>query len=215
MTRLILIRHGQSVANALEVGAGQKDYALTDLGKKQAELAALYLTKNEKIDLIYSSDLQRAYDTVLPIAEKLGLPITSHPALREIDTGDFAGMKIMERNKLYPEKVKILKNDFGHMQYPNGESVKESYERVVSYICEIARENDGKCLLIATHAGAIRLFQAFSDGLSWEDAGKAKGTENASINVFECDGDKANAIYTNFTDHVLGFESALPDGYKI
>ena len=63
MTRIILVRHGQSVANANLIFAGHSDFDLTDFGRAQAELLAKHLHKNEKIDAIYSSDLKRAYNT--------------------------------------------------------------------------------------------------------------------------------------------------------
>ena len=61
MTRLILIRHGQSEANEQNRFAGQTNVPLTELGKIQAKSAAEYITKREKIDKIYSSDLQSGF----------------------------------------------------------------------------------------------------------------------------------------------------------
>ena len=75
MTRIILIRHGQSIANFIGKFAGHSDFDLTELGHRQAELAAGYLLKNEKIDKIYASDLLRAYNTAVPTAKALGLEI--------------------------------------------------------------------------------------------------------------------------------------------
>ena len=96
MTRLILIRHGFSMANAEDRFAGYSDFPLSDIGHEQARLAAEYLFANEKIDKIYASDLLRAYHTAPPTAEKFGLPVIKEPRLREIYAGRWEGMKFEE-----------------------------------------------------------------------------------------------------------------------
>ncbi len=207
MTRLILVRHGQSEANAKEIGAGQINYPLTELGRKQAALTAEYLAEHEQIDRIYSSDLDRAYETALPLAQRLGLSITKVPALREFDTGIWAGLPFSVRRERFPEEVARMKSDFSHMQFPEGESVPEVYDRVVSCICRIAEENPDRCVLIATHAGAVRVFQAFAEGYSREEAGKASSGENASLHIYQWDGKRASVLVHNFTDHLTDAES--------
>ena len=208
MTRLILIRHGQSEANLKEIGAGQIDYPLTELGRHQAVLAARYLCANEKIDAIYASDLQRAYDTARPTAEALGLPIIQEPRLREIDTGEWAGMPFDVRRARFPELARVLKEDYSHMRFPGGESIVEVYRRVVPCICEIAKQNDGKTVLIASHAGALRTFLAFANGYAEDEVGKIQtGGENANIHIHEWDAGNLRIVLSNFDGH-LG-ESAL------
>ena len=202
MTRLILVRHGQSEANAKKIGAGQKDYPLTELGHRQAAMTAAYLAEHEKIDCIYSSDLCRAYDTVRPLAERLGLPIHTDPALREIDSGRFAGLLFTERNQRFPEELARLKSDFSHMRYPDGEYVPEAYDRVVGCISRIAETHPGACVLIASHAGAIRTFHAFAEGYSREETGKVSTGENASICIFEWESGRATPIVLYQTDHL-------------
>ena len=155
MTRLILVRHGQSEANLQQFSAGQTDIPLTELGRKQAEKTADYLIAHWQIDRIYSSDLSRAIDTAQPTAKGLGLSIRTDRRLREIDTGDWAGLPFSVRDARYPELVRLSREDFSHMCYPGGESVIETYRRMVDCITEIAKENDGKSVMIASHGGAL------------------------------------------------------------
>ena len=75
MTRLVITRHGQSIANAEYRFAGHSDFDLSEIGKAQAELTSQYICAHEKIDVIYSSDLLRAYNTAVPTAKNLGLEI--------------------------------------------------------------------------------------------------------------------------------------------
>ena len=73
MTRLLFVRHGQSKANLDGVFAGQIDPALTELGCRQAECTAEFIAENYKVDAVYSSDLQRAYQTGLAV----GTPVVA------------------------------------------------------------------------------------------------------------------------------------------
>ena len=93
------------------------------------------------------------------------------------------------------------------MQFPDGEYVPDAYDRVVECVCEIAKRHDGETVLIASHAGAIRVFDTFAQGYSREESGKCRGVKNASVSIYECDGQSARPIKTNITDH-------LPDTEK-
>ena len=77
MTRVLLIRHGESMANKQSVFAGQIDPPLTELGLTQAALTAKFIKENYAVDAAYASDLQRAWETGLRAAEALGRATTS------------------------------------------------------------------------------------------------------------------------------------------
>ena len=84
---IYLIRHGQSIGNLNKVYLGHTDLDLSEIGYKQAERVCDYVVKNYNIDKIFSSDLIRAYNTVLPASQKLNIPIIKEPELREIYAG--------------------------------------------------------------------------------------------------------------------------------
>ena len=75
MTDLVILRHGYSEGNKEKRFSGQMNVPLDNVGKNQAESVAKFIADNFKVDAIYSSDLSRAYDTVKPLADKLGLEI--------------------------------------------------------------------------------------------------------------------------------------------
>ena len=91
MTRLILIRHGQSEANLTRRFAGHFNAPLTELGRSQAEKSAEYVAENYKVSKVYASDLARAFDTGLAIAQSHNIPIYKTQQLREIFAGDWEG----------------------------------------------------------------------------------------------------------------------------
>jgi probable phosphoglycerate mutase len=100
MTRVLLIRHGQSEWNADGRWQGQADPALTDLGRHQAAHAARNLGA---VDAVVASDLQRASETALIIGEALGVgPVVLEPGLRERDAGEWSGLTRAEIERDWP-----------------------------------------------------------------------------------------------------------------
>src|SRR3954464_6700209 len=89
-SRVLLVRHGQSEWNAVGRWQGQADPPLSDLGRAQARAAARSLGS---LDAVYASDLQRATETALIIAEQIGIgPVILDPDLRERDAGQWSGL---------------------------------------------------------------------------------------------------------------------------
>ena len=156
MTKLILVRHGESEANELGLFAGHLDVDLTVRGLKQAELTAEYIIGHYVVDKVYASDLKRAYKTGEAVAQKAGVAIIPCPELREIGAGDWDGQRFDELDKLFPDDFSIWYNDLVHARCTNGEAVSEVAERVYAAMLKIARENDGKTVVLATHATPVR-----------------------------------------------------------
>ena len=204
MTRLILVRHGESEANQRGIYTGQLDYDLTDTGREQASMIASYLVTHELIDHVYSSDLSRTVNTARPTAEQLELSIHTDSRLREIDLGSWSGTPLKGKEDSDPEAFRLLNEDFSHMRYPGGEYIPDVYDRVVECISEIAEKYPDRTVMIATHGGVIRAFYAFAEGYSREEVGCAKGTiSNASIHIFDWNEGKATTRVFNFTDHLI------------
>ncbi len=82
--RLLLVRHGQSLYQALGASAGD-DSPLSPLGIVQAHRLGAYLRRYQRVDRILSSPLRRAYQTATIAAEYLGLPVAVDEALREFE----------------------------------------------------------------------------------------------------------------------------------
>ena len=100
MTRVLLVRHGQSEWNADGRWQGQADPALTDLGRAQARHATRALGQ---VDAIVASDLQRAAETAAIISEVLGIgPVECLPQLRERHAGEWQGLTRAEIERDWP-----------------------------------------------------------------------------------------------------------------
>ncbi len=191
ITRIIMIRHGESLANAKRIYLGHTDWDLSELGKEQANDAAKKLS-SVKIDKIYSSDLIRAYNTALPHASLRGIGIEKRKDLREIYLGEWECRKVEELEKEYPEEFLVgWHQNFGTCRTRGGESVPEVAERIYTAVLNIASENRGKTVLIACHAAAIRSFWGKITGTKPENVcGSIPFPKNTSFTVVEYDGEK-------------------------
>lgn len=204
MTRIIMIRHGQSEANAQSRFAGHSDFDLTEIGKRQAAIAADYLYGKEELDVIYSSDLKRAHNTALPFSQKYGLPINDRTDLRELFAGDWEGRSTREINEIYADDFRVWREDFSNARCTGGESVAELYERIVAAVKSLAEQNKDKCILIATHATPIRAIEAHSRGLSADKINQVPFVRNAALNIFEYGDGEIHPVRTDIVDHLEG-----------
>lgn len=201
-----MVRHGQSIANLEERFAGYSNFDLTDLGRSQAELAARYLhdIMREKLDKIYSSDLLRAHNTAVPFSNIYGLPINDTEDLREIYAGEWESLTFTEIMERYTEDRSTWINDFSNARCTGGESTRELYRRIVATVTKIARENDGKTILLASHATPIRAIDCYSRGWGEERIGDVKFVRNSAISIFEYDETKntISPVLVGATDHL-------------
>ena len=204
-----MIRHGFSVANLEKRFAGHSDFPLTDIGRLQAEKCAEAL-KDEHIDAIYASDLSRAFETAIPVAKAHSLTVIPHKGLREIFAGEWEGKSFVELDESYAESYGTWKTDIGHAHPDGGESVAELYSRILTTLGEIAKENEGKTVCIATHATPIRSVCTAAKGGKAEDMSKISWTPNASISYFEYENGIFTAVQTGIVDHLEGICTSLP-----
>ena len=191
LTKLILIRHGESLANAAHIYLGHTDWDLSERGKKQAREVAEFL-RDEKVDAIYSSDLIRAYNTALPNSELHGLEIIRSRELREINLGVWEGKPLSELEEKWPnEFLHDWRECFGTFSIEGGESVPHLAERIYREVLRIGREHLGETVIIACHAAAIRAFWGkITKTPAEEVAAKIPFPYNASCTTVFCDGEE-------------------------
>lgn len=155
MTRLILIRHGQTHWNLKKRYCGFNNIGLNNKGKKQAEKLRQRL-KEEKIHKVYSSDRRRALQTARIIFN--ALRVEKIPDLREMNFGCFEGLKHEEIIKNYAKVYKKwLKNPF-RANIPGAEKLTSFRKRVVAAFKEIASVNPNRTVAVVCHGGSISAF---------------------------------------------------------
>lgn len=148
MTELHLIRHGQTDWNLVGRYQGQADIPLNATGLAQARALALKLN-GQRFDALFSSDLQRAYQTAQAISRVLNLPVQLHRSLREIHMGAWEGKLLAEVSQGYTQ------NKSPHSKPAGGESVTDVAARLKLAADEICRANPGKRVLVVSHGLAL------------------------------------------------------------
>jgi probable phosphoglycerate mutase len=211
MTTLLLIRHGQSEANLSRVFAGNYNAPLTDLGLRQAEKTAEFIAENYKVDCVYSSDLIRAFETGKTVANALNLTTKPNDGLREIRAGEWEALPFDDIVLKFPEEYKIWKEDIGNSSCPNGESVKVLGERVMSTLTAIAEENDGKTVVIATHATPIRVSRTLIEYGNLAPMQDIPWVSNASVTELIYDNGKWTVGRVGQDSHLSEFRTNLPN----
>jgi 2,3-bisphosphoglycerate-dependent phosphoglycerate mutase len=172
MSRLVLVRHGQSEWNEKNLFTGWRDPGLTQQGIGEAKEAGIALKAGGmRFDLAFTSNLQRAQKTLSLLLAEQGqtdLAVTRNEALNERDYGDLAGLnKDDAREKWGAEQVHIWRRSFDTPP-PGGESLKDTAARVLPYyeaeILPLIRA--GKDILIAAHGNSLRALVMRLEGLS-------------------------------------------------
>lgn len=151
---LLLVRHGITQHNLEGLYTGQKDIPLTELGRQQAEAVARYLA-GEKLDVIISSDLQRARDTATAIAHYHNLPVLEDAELREVHVGRWESLSPAQIQELYGEEWVSVRSDPANYAPLYGETLLQLKERSARALRRYREQYEGKVVLWVTHGGFI------------------------------------------------------------
>jgi len=160
MNRVFYIfRHGETDWNRERRCQGHTNISLNPTGKDQALNLALKLL-DFPIDIIFSSDLDRALSTGSIVAEKKGIPIISDTRLREMSYGQAEGLLFEEAIERFgPElwqKLQSFKRINDNAGFPGGETRKMARVRFHSALLEIIETTTYQSIGISTHGGALR-----------------------------------------------------------
>ena len=155
MSRLLLVRHGDTELNSAERYWGHSDVKLSATGLRQAERLRDRLTA-ERIDAIYSSDLGRASVTAETIGSRHRLEVIICSELREVNFGKLEGLTFEEISQLYPEITKLWVEGNPELKYPGGESLNTFNKRVSDFASRLEKHALEETILIVAHSGSLR-----------------------------------------------------------
>ena len=213
MVKFLIVRHGFSLSNKDGTFTGQLDIGLSSEGIMQAQAVCKYLLENYKIDAVYSSDLSRAIDTVKGVADALNFPVITDKGLREFFCGEWEGLTVKKVEELYPEDISRWrdKREFDDVGATGGETRAELRERAINTLVKIARENDGKTVVVATHGGTIKVMQkAWKDPLNLTVG--AGWPTNASTTVVEYSDGVFTLKLNGYDAYIEGIKTEMPKG---
>lgn len=162
MTQLYLVRHGETVDNARQIMQGQTQGRLNERGKEQAREVAQRMAEWQ-VDAFVSSDLHRAIETAVIIAQPHGMKVATTPLLRERDWGGFTGKFIPDlKDKPWPDDV---------------ESQEALLARASEFLDFVRREYQGKTVVAVGHGIINKAIQALYHHCGMKDVARMANAE--------------------------------------
>lgn len=195
--RLILVRHGQTEWNQLGIIQGRTDIPLNDTGIMQARAAGEWLSQR-RIDAVYSSPMQRAFDTATEIARPHGLPVISLDDIIEIDFGLWEEKTADELKKLYPEywndwSWHLDEEKSANMQAESAYTILNRVKRALNSIFE--ENTAGSTPVVVSHTMPIKLIMANAIGLPLKSLQSIK-VGNCGICELDMNSDMSGSLIT-------------------
>ena len=178
--KLIIVRHGQTIANSKKIIQGKIDGKLTEKGIEQAKEVGRHLREHHKIDMVFCSPLGRCVETLNNILEEYPIEgeILMSKLIEERDFGEYSGT----------EEYMIDWDEINKDNKINREMGVESWDdvekRVELFLEDLKLEDGEKTVLIVSHAGPIRVMMG---KLMGKEIGFEETVDNGSIHEFDYD----------------------------
>ena len=155
--QIILVRHGETMANKAQLVLGTSDVPLTELGRGQAKAAAKKISLMEPSPtILFSSPYQRAKETAGYISNVIGLNPIFIDGLKEMHSGEMEGIKASEMDDKYPEYMKNWRRNHSTARPPGGETLEEVHSRAWKSILNIFNEYDESLVVVVAHLFPIQ-----------------------------------------------------------
>jgi probable phosphoglycerate mutase len=183
VTRLCLVRHGETEWNAEGRVQGQTDIPLSRVGLRQAQASAAVLCQYD-FSAVYSSDLMRVRQTAEPAAHKLALPLQLDRELRERHYGVFERMLYSEVKERHPELYARFQDKDPDFDFETGESLRSFFDRSLRAVTRIAEQHRGEQVLVFTHGGVLDMVYRHARALGLS-APRDYGIPNCGVNWIE------------------------------
>lgn len=200
MTRLILVRHGETTWNVSGHYQGRTDTDLSDKGRRQAAALARRL-RGLQLDAVYSSPLRRALDTVEQVAGEAGQEVLVEYGFTEIEHGLWGGLHRSEVEERYGETLRIWLENPTQADVPGAETLEQVRSRVLEGVSCILEKHPGQSVLICTHDAVLKVLLTSALGLGLDSFWSIQ-VDNASISILEHDGQRARLVLLNDTCHL-------------
>ena len=168
--KICLLRHGTPQLDHQRRYIGITDLALSDNGRREAEVIGLWLKDNvDTISAVFTSPLIRALDTAKIAADIAGLPEpVIAPELREINLGIWEGRTIDEISRNYPEQFEERGRNIWNYRITGGETFCEACGRFSGFLAGVLASTSGD-ILIVSHSGIMRAFLSGVMGVNGGD----------------------------------------------
>ena len=179
-TRILAIRHGETLWNVDSRIQGHLDIGLNATGRWQAERLGMAL-KDEPMAAIYASDLSRAHDTALAVSRHTGVPVQAEPGLRERRFGEFEGRTFAEIETELPAQAQRWRQRDPMFAPAGGESLLMLEARVLSVAARLAALHPGEQIALFAHGGVMDILYRAATRLDLQ-AARTWALGNTAVN---------------------------------
>lgn len=150
MSRVYLVRHGQTAWNVGEIFRGRADIPLDETGKHEVHLAGETL-KDEALHAVYSSPLSRSMETAENIAKFHDISVTPLDAIIDISYGEWEGLGNQEVQQKYPDLHALWLTEPHKVLFPGGESLDEVRSRTMTALEDLLAEHQDENFALVAH----------------------------------------------------------------
>ncbi len=150
MTKVYIVRHGQTAWNLEEVFRGRADIPLDETGKQEVHLAGEAL-KDETLHAVYSSPLSRSMETAENIAKFHSLPVVPLEAIIDISYGEWEGVGLKEVQQQSPDLYALWLQEPHKIRFPQGETLEEVRSRTMQALEELLVKHRNENIVLVAH----------------------------------------------------------------
>jgi len=201
MTRIILVRHGETEWNRVEHFRGRADVPLNENGVVQAKRMGQRVAGQWRPVAIYSSPLKRAVKTAEAVAWHFGLSVQVHPGLIDIDYGQLQGLTPGEARERWPDVIDAWYNAPHTACIPGGETLDELRGRAERTVDDLVARHEGQTILLVGHTVINRIILLSVLGLGNDHFWRLR-QDTCAINVFEVEKGVFTLVSLNDTYHL-------------
>jgi broad specificity phosphatase PhoE len=202
MTRIVLVRHGQTVWNREQRFRGRADVELDELGLKQAQATGRYLAARWPVVAVYASPMHRAMQTAEAIARAQALTVHPLGGLMDIDFGEWQGCLADEVAQRSPDLFRTWQEAPHVMRFPGGEGLDDVRSRIVSALDGVIARHAGQAVALVSHTVASRVLLCAVLGLGNDHFWRLR-QDTCAVNVFEAEEDGTfTVVLLNDTCHL-------------
>lgn len=206
MTRILLVRHGETEWNAAGRVQGWTDSRLSDRGRAQADRLAQRLAPSP-LAAVYASDLSRAQETAQIIAQPQSLPVMTDARLRERGYGAWEGLTLSELETQFPEAWHRYHHQRAlDVPIPGGETWEQVSERILPALHDLLAQTAHETIVFVGHGGSLRAL--ILDALAAPLTTLLRlRLDNASLTRLDYPTERAGqVIFLNDTSHLEGLD---------
>jgi probable phosphoglycerate mutase len=201
MTRIVLVRHGQTAWNREDRFRGRVNAPLDATGCAQAEAAAHRIASLWRPVAVYSSPLSRAAKTAEAIARPFGLEVQFHPGLVDLDFGEWQGLTAGEVAQRWPDLITAWHAAPDGVCIPGGETLDLLRSRSLACLVELSDRHKGDTIVLVAHDAVNRAMVLGALGMGNDRFWQLRH-ETAAISVLDGERRQFTLISLNDTCHL-------------